>query len=71
VRKGGCTEFYTTSRFRFGHQLKENMIAASSFIAGLRAIAIDLDEALDVIEIRTSNKRWSIASHFIKGERRS
>jgi hypothetical protein len=47
------------------------MIAASSFIAGLRAIAVDLDEALDAIEIRASNKRWSISSHFIKSERRS
>jgi hypothetical protein len=47
------------------------MIAVSSSVAGLRAIAVDLDEALDAIEIRASNKRWSISSHFIKSERRS
>jgi hypothetical protein len=71
VRKGGCTEFYTITRFRFGHQLKENLMAVPSLVGGLRAIAVDLDEALDAIEIRASNKRWSISSHFIKSERRS
>ncbi|WP_425908824.1 hypothetical protein [Nitrobacter sp. TKz-YC02] len=71
MRKGGCTEFYTPSRFRFEHQLKENSMAVSSFVVGLRAIVVDLGEALDAIEIHTSNKRWSIASHFIKGESRS
>jgi hypothetical protein len=59
------------SRFRFGHQLKENLMAVSSFVVGLRAIAVDLDEVLNAIEIHTSNKRWSIASHFIKSEGRS
>jgi hypothetical protein len=38
--------------FAFWLQLKANLIAASSFVVGLRTTAVDLDEALDAIEIR-------------------